>query len=101
MKEPGMYEEKTEQDMAELEEQIERGRQAQVAYDYVKEFLLTERAQTIRLLETERYVVPDEIMLLVNYLRLLGKFEARIQTIIEVGKLSEEEMNRDGNSAYA
>ena len=85
----------------ELRAQAEQGRQAKIALSFVQDFLTDERAQTLLILEQDGFNNAEELVPSVLYLRVLRKFEARMQTIIDMGELAEKELNRDGSEEDA
>ena len=79
----------------ELREKSERGRQAKVVKEFLENFLLEERAQTLQILETSGFKTSEALMQPVLYLRVLRKLEGRLQTLIDIGEQAEKELNED------
>ena len=85
----------------ELRRQAEEGRSAKIALDFVQDFLTTERAQTLLILEQDVFDHAEELVPPVLYLRVLRKLEARLQTIIDIGEIAEKELNKDASEEDA
>ena len=97
-----MYEDyDAEREADELRERAEQGCQAKIALSFVQEYLTEERAQTLLVLENEKFISTEALMSPVLYLRVLRKFEARMQTIIDMGELAEKELNKDASEEDA
>ena len=86
----------TEQGQQELIEQIENGRKAKIALGFINDYLLQERATTIKQLETSSFQTQEEIDINVLYLRTLRKLEQTVNTYIELGDIAEKELSESG-----
>ena len=85
----------------ELRAQAEQGRQAKIAQGFMQDFLTGERAQTLLILENEKFDNAEVLVPPVLYLRVLRKLEARLQTIIDIGDIAEKELNKDASEEDA
>ena len=79
-----------------LREQIENGRKAKIALGFINDYLLQERATTIKQLETSSFQTQEEIDINVLYLRTLRKLEQTANTYIELGDIAEKDLNKYG-----
>ena len=91
----------TDREAEELRHQAEEGRSAKIALDFVQDFLTSERAQTLLILEQDVFDHAEELVPPVLYLRVLRKLEARLQTIIDIGEIAEKELNKDASEEDA
>lgn len=87
----------TDLERQDLQQQVEQGRRAQVAQDFLCDFLLKERAQTIYALENLPLYDLTNMQALVAYLQSLSSFERSAKTFIDIGEIAERELNKDGN----
>lgn len=85
-----------EQKQQELLEQIENGRKAKIALGFINDYLLQERATTIKQLEASIFQTQQEIDINVLYLRTLRKLEQTANTYIELGDIAEKDLNKYG-----
>ena len=79
-----------------LREQIEYGRRAKIAIEFLRDVLLQERAMTINQLETVDFLTPQDLVAPVMYLRALREIEMKAQTCINMGEIAEKELSESG-----
>lgn len=79
-----------------LQYQVEHGRKAQATMDILNEFLLLERAKTIRAIENGNYSETKELENFACYLQTLKKFELNIEMLMTTGEIAEKELNKNG-----
>ena len=76
--------------------QVEKGRKAQIANEFVKEILLSERVLTLHTLETDNFETSEALLAPVLYLRVLKKFELVLQKYISLGEIAQREILEEG-----
>ena len=86
----------TEQEIQNLRENSELGRKARIALEFLTDFLLKERANTINQLEMNGFEKANDLLPPVLYLRVLKKLEMTAQTRIQLGEISERELSKNG-----
>ena len=87
----------TEQEQQDLRQQAEYGRKAEIALDFLSDFLLRERTHTIYNIEHNIVITaetPITELHYITYLQALRKFEDMANSFITQGKIAEEELNR-------
>lgn len=88
----------TEQEREDLQQQAEQGRKAEIALEFLGEFLLRERTHTIYNIEHNLVITaetPITELHHISYLQALRKFEDMANSFIVQGKIAEEELNSD------
>ncbi len=86
----------TESEELELREQAERGRKAQIATEFLEQFLTQQRAYVFAMLETVKIGENKELILtFAMYLQILRKFEEDIKAFIQLGEIAEDELKND------
>ena len=88
----------SEEKQIELQKTADYGRKAKTAIEFIKEFVLSERAQIIIKLETQVFENNEEILTQILYLRMLRKFENEAEKYIAMGEIAEKEMMREDGS---
>ena len=86
----------TEQERQDLQQQAEYGRKVEAAQEFLGDFLLRERTQTIFRLENCNADNIQELQSMVLYLQCLSSFEKNMNAFIEIGELAEKELNENG-----
>ena len=86
----------TDSEERELREAVEQGRRAQIVREFMKEFLLEARTQTISRLEQDSFNDSDELLAPIVYLRTLRLFELDVEKYISLGEIAEGRLNEDG-----
>ena len=86
----------TDSEERELQEAVEQGRRAQIVREFMKEFLLEARTQTISRLEQDSFNDSDELLAPIVYLRTLRLFELDVEKYISLGEIAEGRLNEDG-----
>lgn len=76
--------------------EVEHGRKAKATMDILNEFLLLERAKTIRAIENGNYSETKELENFACYLQTLKKFELNVETLMTTGEIAEKELNKNG-----
>lgn len=87
----------TEQRQQELLKQAEYGLKCKTAREVFDDFLLNQRAQIIRNLESEEYSSYERLNTLKTTLRILRQFDNAIERYIQEGEIAQKELNKDGN----
>lgn len=86
----------TEREIQDLQEQSERGRKAKISLEFLTDFILKERADTINQLEMQGFEKAEDLLPPVLYLRILKKLEMTAQTYMQLGEISERELSKNG-----
>ena len=83
----------TESEELEQRKQAERGRKAQIATEFLEQFLTQQRAYVFAMLETIKIAENKEaILTFAMYLQILRKFEDDIKVFIQLGEIAEDEL---------
>ncbi len=75
-----------------LREDAEQGRKAKIALEFMRDFILRERASVIYQLEINTEMTADEALSNKRWLELLRKFENAAQAFIQLGEMAEKEL---------
>ena len=79
----------------ELQERAEYGRKAKITSEFLKDFLLEQRAAVIFKLESNEPMTADEALEYRRWLRLFSEFNNRAHSYIQLGEMAEEELKDD------
>ena len=86
----------TEQEIQELREQVKRGRIAKIAIDFLADWILTQRARTISMIESANIDDTSVLQACAAILQSLKVLENSAQTQIDLGDIAEKELNEHG-----
>ena len=79
-----------------MQQQVDYGRTAKAAQDFLGDFLLKERTQTLYTLEHLPLNDLTNMQALVAYLQSLSSFEKSTTMYIDIGEIAEKELNENG-----
>lgn len=85
-----------DQQYLELQEQAEYGRKAKIASEFMKEFILQQRALILVKLENDTIEDMNSLITPILGLRYLKLLENSLDSYIQMGEIAEEELNKNG-----